>query len=231
MWHCVIMMTDCKMMVPEAPKHDNNAFTLVELLLALVVTSIIMTAVVTLAFALGAANESSSDMAEKQAQLRYATLRISELIKHCKLICGTPGYDMVVWKADHNDDGKINPGELVYVGLGTGRSYIKLLEFSPKEYQVDWFTNQSFTIDDIKSGEAKFDLLLKCKKNYTNALPNCSNAQFLLDTDAPQTRFVSVSFDLEEDGVARDYQINARLQAWAGNLLGSDGEIVDGDDD
>ncbi len=224
-------MTDCEMMEPETRKHDTNAFTLAELLLALVVTSIIMMAVVTLAFALGAANESSSDMAEQQAQLRYATFRISELIKHCKLICGTPDDDMVVWKADHNDDGKINPGELVYVGLGIGRSYIKLLEFSPKEDQVDWFTNQSFTIDDIKSGEAKFDLLLKCKKNYTNALPECSNAQFLPDTDAPQTQFVSISFDLEEDGIVHDYQINACMQAWAGHLLDSEGEIVDEDDD
>jgi len=204
---------------------------LVELLVALVVSSILITAVVTLAFALGAANESSSDMAEKQAQLRYATLRISELIKHCKLICGTPGDDMVVWKADLNDDGKINPGELVYVELGTGRSYIKLLEFSPYSFAQDWFASYTFTIQEIKSGQAKLSLWFRCEKNYTNVLPECSNAQFLLDTDAPQTRFVSVSFDLEEDGVARDYQINARLQAWAGNLLDSDGEIVDEDDD
>jgi len=218
------------MIVSEAAKQNHNAFTLVELLMALVVTGVVLTAVITLAFALGAANDSSSDIAQKQAQLRYATLRISELIKHCKLICGTPDYDMVVWKADHNDDGKINPGELVYVGLGSGRSYIKLLEFSPSSFSVGWFTNNSFTIQEIKSGEAKYDLLLKCKKNYTNVLPNCSNAQFLLDTPAPQTRFVGISFGLEEDGIMHEYQINASLRAWAGNLLDSSGEIS-GDDD
>lgn len=225
------MMTDCEIMEPETRRHDKNAFTLVELLLALAVTSIIMMAVITLAFALGAANDSSNNGAEKQAQLRYATFRISELIKHCKLICGTPGDDMVIWKADYNDDGEINPGELVYIELGAGRSHIKLLEFSPKEPEGNWFTNRTFTIDDIKSGEAKIDLLAKCENNYTNVLLHCSNSLFLLDTDAPQTQFVSISFGLEEDGIVHDYQINACLQAWAGHLLDSDGEIVDEDDD
>lgn len=109
------------MIVSGATKQNHNAFTLVELLMALVVTAVILTAVITLAFAVGVANDSSNDMAQKQAQLRYATLRISELIKHCRLICGTPGNDMVVWKADYNNDGKINPGELIYIELGGGQ--------------------------------------------------------------------------------------------------------------
>jgi prepilin-type N-terminal cleavage/methylation domain-containing protein len=219
------------MIVSEEAKHNHNAFTLVELLLALVVTGVILTAVITLASALGAANDSSSNIAQKQAQLRYATLRISELIKQCRLICGTPGNDMVIWKADYNDDGKINPGELVYIELGEERNRIRLLEFSPSSFSVGWFTNNSFTIQEIKSGQAKVELWIRCQEIYTNVFPQCGNAQFLLDTSAPQTRFVSISFELEEDGVMHEYQINASLRAWAGNLLDSSGEIISGDDD
>ncbi len=43
--------------------------------------------------------------------------------------------------------------------------------------------------------------------------------------------FVSISFDLEENGAVHNYQINASLRAWAGNLLDGSGEIVNTDDD
>lgn len=110
------------------PKHGHNAFTLAELLVVLMVKSIILTAVVTLAFAMGTANDTGDDTAQKQAHVRYATLRISELVKHCKLICGTPGNDMVIWKADYNDDGGINPAELVYIESGKRKNHIRLLD-------------------------------------------------------------------------------------------------------
>ncbi|MCH7559430.1 MAG: prepilin-type N-terminal cleavage/methylation domain-containing protein, partial [Planctomycetes bacterium] len=80
----------------------KKGFTLVELLVALVVTGIVLAAVATLAFAMGTANDVADDSSQKQAQVRYATLRISELIRHCKLICGTPGSDVAVWRADDN---------------------------------------------------------------------------------------------------------------------------------
>jgi len=53
----------------------ENGFTFVELLIAMVVTSIVLTAVATLAYAMGTANDSSNDTAVKQAHghfgLRY----------------------------------------------------------------------------------------------------------------------------------------------------------------
>ncbi|MHC4076272.1 MAG: PilW family protein [Planctomycetota bacterium] len=60
----------------------KKGFTLAELLIALMVTSIILAAVATLAFAMGSANDTGDDISAKQAQVRYATLRICELIRH-----------------------------------------------------------------------------------------------------------------------------------------------------
>jgi len=70
----------------------NKGFTLVELMVVtLIVTGIIMSAIATLAFAFSSAYDATDDTDRKQAQVRYASLRISELIRHCKLICAVSG--------------------------------------------------------------------------------------------------------------------------------------------
>ena len=61
-------------------------------------------------------------------------------------------------------------------------------------------------------------------------MPQCSNVQFgFRPAVPPQSRFVSITFDVLENDVVRQYQINAALRGWAGNLLGG-GEIVSDDD-
>lgn len=201
----------------------ENGFTLVELLMALVVTSIVLAAVATLAYALGAANETSDDTSQKQAQVRYATLRISELIRHCKLICGAPGDDLAVWRADDNNNGEINPQELVYLETGPGRNHIKLLDFPAAAWRV--------TLSSILGGTAKQELILICDERQTTLVPECSNVQIVLDSPSPWSKSVSVSFDLVENGIVRQYQISAALRGWAGHLLDTDGDSILSDDD
>jgi prepilin-type N-terminal cleavage/methylation domain-containing protein len=57
-------------MTAKKTKHNFGGFTLVELLVASMVAAIIFTAVATLAYALGTANDATDDMAVKQAQVR-----------------------------------------------------------------------------------------------------------------------------------------------------------------
>ena len=103
-----------------------NGFTLVELLMALMVTSIILAAVATLAYAMGSADDAADDTIQKQAHLRYTTLRISELIRYCKLICDNNGEYVAVWRADNNDK-LFNNNERIYIQkYGEG---LRLLEF------------------------------------------------------------------------------------------------------
>jgi prepilin-type N-terminal cleavage/methylation domain-containing protein len=202
---------------------DCNGFTLVELLMALIVTSIVLAAVVTLAFALNTANDVTDNTSQIQAQVRYATLRISELIRHCKLICGMPGGDLAVWRADDNDNGQINISELVYIERGPGRDYLRLCEFSSNDPVIN--------ISDIGALITEWWLSYGCSENYTLMIPQCSNVEFLFDVSPPNTGFVSISFDVVENNVDSRYQINAAIHGWSGNLLDSSGEIVSGDDD
>lgn len=204
-------------------KKYKNGLTLVELLVALMVTTIVLTAVATLAFALGNVNDTSDDTSRKQAQVRYTTLRISELIKNSRLVCGSYGDDLAIWRADDNGDDNINPTELIYLEAGVDRSYIKLLEFTSGVGNV--------LLTDIQNGTAKPTLISSCNYRRTVLVPECSYVQFQLDDVAPQSKFVSVTFNLLESDAVRQYQTNAALRGWAGNLLNEDGDAIVSDDD
>jgi len=203
---------------------DKSGFTLVELLVALMVMSIVLAAVATLAFAMGLANDASDDTSQKQAQVRYATLKLSDLIKSCKLICGTGENDLAIWRADDNDDGQINPSELVYLEAGQDRNYLQLLDF-PSAWS--W----PVLLSSIQSGTAKEELKLIFEERQTVVLAECSNVEFRLDSAVPQSRFVSILFDVAENEVEHQYQINAAVRGWAGHLLNADGDSIVSDDD
>lgn len=199
----------------------ESGFTLAELLMALIVTGIILGAVATLAYALGAANDAADDTTWKQAQVRYATLRISELIRHCRLVFDETSEGLGVWRADDNGDGQINADEVVYVSKGPGGDRLQFIEFSDASnpaYSVFGTIIQAL----LSSGFSE---------EYTTLIPECSNVQFVTDVLPPQSRSVSIFFDLEEGGVTHSYQIETTLRAWAGHLLDGSGELFSADDD
>ena len=197
----------------------KKGFTLVELLVALIVTGIVLAAVATLAFAVGTANDVADDSSQKQAQVRYATLRISELIRHCKLICGTPGGDLAVWRADDNRNGQININELVYIERGMGRDYLRLCQFPSSD-------TSTVNLSDIETLSTS-----GYSVTYVPLVPQCSNVQFSLDAAPPNSRLVSIAFDVLENDIVREYQISAALRGWAGNLLDGSGNNIVSDDD
>jgi prepilin-type N-terminal cleavage/methylation domain-containing protein len=197
----------------------KTGFTLIELLLALIVTGIILAAVTTLAFAVSVANDTVDDTSQKQSQVRYATLRISDLIRHCKLICGTPNGDLAVWKADSNDDGQININELIFIEKGASADYLRLCEFPPSDTSI-------VSLNSIQTLSTS-----GYSVTYVQLVPECENVQFSLDTTPPFTRYVSISFDVLENENNRKYQINISLSSWAGNLLDAGGNNIISDDD
>ena len=202
---------------------SKNGFTLVELLVAMVVTGIVLTAVATLAYAMSSANDATDDTSQKQAQIRFATLRISELIRHCKLICCVTSEDIAIWRADDNNDGQININELVYIETGPGQDRLQLCEFASTN-------NSAISISSIGAISTSWWSAYSNDVSYTKIIPQCSNVQFGFDVSPPQSRFVSISFDIVENDIVRQCQVSAALRGWAGNLLDSSGNIVSDDD-
>ena len=187
-----------------------TGFTLAELLVALMVTSIILAAVATLAFAMGSVKDSTDDTSLKEAQLRYATLRLNDLIRNCKLICAAAGDDVAIWRADDDNNGKINASELVYIEADTGRNYIKLLEFT---------SSDEIELSNIQNGSTKQTLLASGNYRRISLVPACSNVQFSFDSTPPLSKFMSISFNIVENNASRQCQTSGNLRGWAGNLL------------
>ena len=201
----------------------KKGLTLVELVVAMIVTSIVLTAVVTLAYALDTVNDVTNETSKMQAQIRFAALRVSEMIRHCKLVCYASGDDLAVWRADDDNDGQISISELVYIECGSGQDHLRLCDFPSSN-------NTAINLSSIGSFASNWWLAYSAEANYMDLMPECSNVQFGFDVLPPQSRFVTISFDVIENGIARQCQINANLRGWARNLLDSSGNIVSDDD-
>lgn len=202
----------------------RNGFTLIELVIAMIVTSIIATAVVALAYTLDTADDVTGDTSKKQAQIRFAAVRISELIRHSRLVCFAGTDDMAVWRADDDDDGQISISELVYIECGSAQDHLRLCEFQSSD-------TTAINIASIGTFASNWWSTYSADINFTNLVPECSNVQFgYLPDLPPQSTFVTISFDVDVNGTAHQCQINATLSGWAGNLLDASNNIVSDDD-
>jgi len=207
-------------------KQKIKGFTLVELLVALIVSSIVLTAIVTLSYAMSSAYENTNDMNEKQAHIRYATLRLSELIKHSKLICGSFSDGLVIWIADDNNDNKINVSEVMYIETGGGQ-YLRLLKFNP----ANPYSDSSLLLSNLRNVYYKSWLVYWYPETYTTLIDQCSNMEITLDYNPPYTQFISIVFDITENDQTRTYQISSGLRCYAGNLIKKENELYTSDDD
>jgi prepilin-type N-terminal cleavage/methylation domain-containing protein len=206
---------------------STKAFTLVELMVGLMVTSIILTAVATLAFAMSSASTAGGDRAFKQAQIRHASLHISDLIGKCKLICADLGLgaDLVIWRADDNDDGRINVNELVYLERGSNNNILRLCRFETT-------TNPEYTLSQLSQPTTKQQLQNLYPTKYTPLIPDCNNVQFRCpDAAPPRTGLVAITFGFVEDSIERRYEIVTAVRSRADYLLSASNEIVLHDDD
>lgn len=201
----------------------KGGFTLAELLVALMVTAIVLAAAAALAFAMGSANDSTGDTAVKQAQLRYTTIKISDVLRNCRMICHLKENNFAIWRADDNGDGKLNLNELVYLGSNSDGNCVRIFEFYD-----DTRVLQISDIWPLVTGWLNYG----CSTyRDTKLILQCENVQLAVDATPPWSKFASISFDIKENGVMHHYQITAALRSWAGHLLDEYGNLVFSDDD
>ncbi len=224
-------------MKPEtAIRHRRRAFTLAELLVTLVVTGIVLSAVATLAFALRSGVQTGSDTAEAQAQLRLATLHITESVRLARMVCAAPGNDLVLWVHTQRDNGdhRINVNELVYIERGDDRDVVGLCWFDAAEG-----SNAEVSLADLALAQTKANLLSSHNHTQVTLVEPCRNVQFGLwdgEGNPPdavwKTRRLAIAFERIENGAAGQYQIGATLLASAEHLVNDAGDgLVSEDDD
>jgi len=129
----------------------RKGFTLAECVLSLMVVGIVLAAAATLAFAMHSADRVTDNMGESQAYVRYATMRISELIGKSNMVFSTSYLrrGICVW-TDNDGDEQIDPLELVYVEYDSADDEIDMVSFSSKILRVH---NKRLSI--IKTGMRK----------------------------------------------------------------------------
>lgn len=151
----------------------NNGFTLVELMVALMVSAVVLGAVATLANATVCADDRTEEMGRSQAQLRHMAMRLTDLIRRANGIMSTGETEFLLWH-DLNADGASSADELTRIRNGSGQ-YIEIVDQE--------------TYDD------------------------CSNVVFAYDGIDSAARFITIWFDMEENGITQTYTISARLRA------------------
>jgi hypothetical protein len=200
----------------------RKGLTIIELLVGMLITSLILSAVATFAFALSTASLVSGDTAVKQAQLRQATVRINDLIGSCRLLCAAPGTDLAVWRADDNADGRINVNELVYVERGDAGTMLRLCQFAATD-------NLPVTLSDLALTTTKPQLQASCHPTYVPLIPGCKDAAFAFHPVPPPLTYVDclmISFQLTENGVDHRYEIVTALRGRAAHLLNQTGDAL-----
>lgn len=151
----------------------QNGFTLVELLVALMVSSIVLSAVAVLANAATTASTATDQMGRYQSHLRLISAHLGDLIRRANRVMSASESEFNLW-LDSNADGLVTNDELLRIGRSAdGHTLL------------------------IGSGE-------------THSV--CRNVVFAYDQAAPQTRFVTVWFDLTENGQTQRHSVCAGLR-------------------
>ncbi len=205
----------------------TKAFTLVELLVGLSIISILLTAIATLAFAMNSAGRVAGDTAFRQAQVRQATVRITELVGKCRLICAAPGNDLVIWSVDDKDNGddRINLNELAYIERGTNRDMLRLCRFNSAD-------NPQKSLSDLALAATKAQLIANYPTEYIPLIPDGTNVQFTLDVAPPRSELLAISFEVTESDTVNTYQIVTAVRCRAAHLVNDAGTaLVAADDD
>lgn len=206
-------------------KHSSNrraGFTLAELLLALSVTTIVLAAAAGLAFAMGSAESSTNKMGEKQARIRYATMRIRELARNSCLVFSYSNTGVVFWTSDANGDGEINGNEIAWLSTNAGSG-------SGTNLTITEFTDETSVVErrNLQFNSGLSSLLMSSDETVTTLFEDCTSVSISLSNNV-----TTVNVTLVEDDQTRDFQICAAIRASASYLLSSTySNLIDGDDD
>lgn len=205
---------------------DSKAFTLVELMVTMVVTAVILSAVATLAYALSSATRDGDDAARAQARLRQAAVRILDGVQNARMILTATPTELAIWRQDTNGDGRINVNELTYLECTADHEDLGLTQFSSATDPEVIFSSGSLS-------STRAELFAAHQGQRLSLLPDATNVQLTCDVPAPLTQRVTVSFQLTENGTARTYETEATLRARAGHLLNAtqDGLVTEDDDE
>lgn len=192
----------------------SKGLTFVELLMALVVTGIVASAVAAISFALSTAEQHGRDFNRQQGQFRQANLTLVELLRNARLICGFNGPDLVIWANDEDDIGQMNINELVVIERGSQGERLILNHLQGSD-AISLSQSQTFNWRNYKA--ARSELMPLCRG--VNFVLWDRNNETLSNKPAAFARRLSIVFEAPFEQGWRKYHISATVRGWVGHLL------------
>jgi len=176
---------------------NAKAFTLAELLTAMLVMSIIAVAVAGMSMALSTAHEYSKDFYRHSQIARNGMRRIGRAVRQANLITATDSTSVAYWAEDTNGNGRINLTEM------------RLLTFQSRtgelaEYRVEfpaWWEEWMKETEDAELSLSEVTTIGQVESlgdtfGWTGRLwaTELTDASFVASPSAPQTKVLQVQF-------------------------------------
>lgn len=139
-----------------------GGFTFAELLMAMMVTAIILTAVLTLASAFGHARDATEQMSEDQTTLRTATIRIMDAIRFSNRVISATATQIQLW-ADGDADGYIEAGE--YQTIDTDGVTVSMTNSVGTVTVIPECRNVQFSVDAAAPGTKRISIAFDLQDN------------------------------------------------------------------
>ena len=208
-------------------QQNKSGFTLVEILVSMMVISIIMGAVITMAHAMSTSYAMSEHSSKGMAILRNGRVRIVEEISQALAIVPVDDTELAIWTSDKNGDNQICGDELVFLESNEAGDCISLISFNDASFH----STTILAIEDIENGSAKTWLKDNCSEIDCKVIPDCSNIEIGSDNIWPKARFVAVEYTADHQKGLTRFEICASVRSSVENLVSATGELKVSDDD
>lgn len=192
----------------------QQAFTLIELLMAMAIMSIIGAAIAGVSVTMSNGYSDSSSYYDSLQSGRSTVMKLQSLIRKSKLVTAGSSDSLVLWVQDTNQDGQINRDELQMVIYDNIRKEIRLITVEIPEGPDKNLLNVErtlATITDIGAAAVTINSDLY-RKSYVLAC-DVQNCKFVFSPAPPQSKLVSIEFQIGDGKAAFTLSSSIHLRA------------------
>ena len=178
---------------------NAKAFTLAELLMAMLVMGIIALAVGGMSMALSTAHEYSEDFYRHTQIARNGMRRVQRALRQAKLITAKDSTSVAYWAEDTNGNGRINLTEMRLLTFEAGQGELAEYRVEFPDWWEEWWKEEK----DIEFPLSEVATIDQVKKlvgalEWTGRLwaAELTDVSFVASPAAPQTKVLQVRWNL-----------------------------------
>ncbi len=205
---------------PKQPPRSRSAFTLVEMLLASIVTALTATAGATLIFAVSHAATATRDTRTTQNSGQYALCRIARAVRGARLVGNVKTNKVVLWADDKNNDDIVNLGECSEIVFGSFHKEIRYIE--PADTLPADLANSEVAQETLETASQLIQAIPQEHRKVTVWAENVQECTFKDNLDNLAPRAVAIRLSMNKGAKVVVFQTAASPKASADYLFVTD---------